>query len=225
MSKDLMSTLAKNPIFSELTDQPLSLINNSAIYRKHKAGSFITQNGEIWPYFLIVKSGRLDVIKESFSGRQLVGLTLGEADVFWGMAFFNDEMPTPGALFAHSDSEVYLWSRSSLFPYLMNYPQILWKLCQQTVIRMEQASRIVESLAFHPMAKRLASFLLDLFSEKGGNSLKRELTLDDIAARVGSTREEVCRALYQLSDKRLIEITRTEFSLVNKTGLLEMLEK
>ncbi len=32
-----------------------------------------------------------------------------------------------------------------------------------------------------------------------------------VAARVGTTREMVCRALYNFSDKKLIEVTRTEF--------------
>ena len=40
-----------------------------------------------------------------------------------------------------------------------------------------------------------------------------------MAARIGSTREMVCRALYSFSDKKLIEVTRTEFVLTDHEGL------
>lgn len=52
--------------------------------------------------------------------------------------------------------------------------------------------------------------------------MTRNLKLDEIAALVGSTREMVCRALYDLSNKNLIQITRTEFVLTDQEGLEEI---
>jgi hypothetical protein len=46
-----------------------------------------------------------------------------------------------------------------------------------------------------------------------------------MAARVGSTREMVCRALYNFSDKKLIEVTRTEFVLTDREGLARLVER
>jgi hypothetical protein len=46
-----------------------------------------------------------------------------------------------------------------------------------------------------------------------------------MAARVGSTREMVCRALYSFSDKNLIEVTRTEFVLTDREGLERLVER
>jgi hypothetical protein len=45
------------------------------------------------------------------------------------------------------------------------------------------------------------------------------LTLDDMATRIGTTREMVCRVLYRFADKKLINVTRTEFVLTDRDGL------
>jgi CRP-like cAMP-binding protein len=94
-----------------------------------------------------------------------------------------------------------------------------WELCRLMIQRMQRASVIVEELAFQPIAGRLASLLLDHFESAGDTSIHRHLTLDEMAARVGTTREMVCRALYRFADKKLINVTRTEFVLTDKDGL------
>jgi len=43
-----------------------------------------------------------------------------------------------------------------------------------------------------------------------------------MAARIGTTREMVCRVLYQFSDDNLIEITRTEFALNDTERLAQL---
>ena len=85
--------------------------------------------------------------------------------------------------------------------------------------RMQRASAIVEELAFQPVSGRLARLLLDDFENAGEAAIARRLTLDEMAARVGTTREMVCRALYRFADKKLIDVTRTEFTLTDKDGL------
>jgi CRP-like cAMP-binding protein len=84
---------------------------------------------------------------------------------------------------------------------------------------MQQASTIVEELAFQPVASRLAGLLLNQFQDAGDKPVARSLTLDQMAAHIGSTREMVCRLLYRFSDEDLIQITRTEFLINNKPGL------
>jgi CRP-like cAMP-binding protein len=89
---------------------------------------------------------------------------------------------------------------------------------------MQRASVIVEELAFQPVSGRLARLLLDDFETSGDAAIARRLTLDEMAARVGTTREMVCRALYRFADKKLIDVTRTEFALTDKDGLRRMAE-
>ena len=91
--------------------------------------------------------------------------------------------------------------------------------------RMQRASAILEEMAFQPVAGRLARLLLDHFELAGDAAISRHLTLDEMAARIGSTREMVCRALYSFSDKNLIEVTRTEFVLTDREGLAHLVAR
>lgn len=90
------------------------------------------------------------------------------------------------------------------------------------VRRMMRASTIVEELAFKPVASRLAGLLLDHYHDAAGEPVPRSLTLDQMAAHIGTTREMVCRLLYRFSDQELIHITRTEFVLNDKSGLIQL---
>ncbi|RPJ25021.1 MAG: helix-turn-helix domain-containing protein, partial [Chloroflexi bacterium] len=69
---------------------------------------------------------------------------------------------------------------------------------------------------------RLARLLIESVGEDPQKPIPRNLTLDEMAARIGSTREVVCRFLHRFSDQGLIEITRTEFSVTDQKGLSEL---
>jgi len=49
------------------------------------------------------------------------------------------------------------------------------------------------------------------FTSTGEKSIERLLTLGEMAARIGTTREMVCRVLYRFADKNLINVARAEF--------------
>ena len=57
--------------------------------------------------------------------------------------------------------------------------------------RMQRANVIVEELAFQPVSGRLARLLLEDFKNAGDAAIARHLTLDEMASRVGTTREMV----------------------------------
>ena len=95
-----------------------------------------------------------------------------------------------------------------------------WNLACMVVGRVQLASEIVERLAFQPVAGRLARLLVDTAGESG--PVARNLTLDEMASRIGTTREMVCRFLHRFSDEGLIDITRTEFAIKDRAGLEEM---
>jgi CRP/FNR family transcriptional regulator len=123
------------------------------------------------------------------------------------------------------DSLLYLWSRDSILPILIHNGQASWELSRLMADRMQDASNLLDGLAFQHVSGRLARLLLDNFEVAGDSAISRHLTLDEMAARIGSTREMVCRALYSFSDKKLIEVTRTEFVLTDRAGLAQLVER
>lgn len=51
------------------------------------------------------------------------------------------------------------------------------------------------------------------------------MTLDEMAAQIGTTREMVCRMLYRFSNNEMIQVTRTEFVLTDRDGLCKLAER
>ena len=72
---------------------------------------------------------------------------------------------------------------------------------------------------------RLAGLLLDVFGDAGDEFRARELTLEDMAARIGTTQEMVCRHLYRFAEKRAIEIRSTELKITNRSILEKQVGK
>jgi CRP-like cAMP-binding protein len=77
-------------------------------------------------------------------------------------------------------------------------------------------------MAFQPVAGRLAKLLIDTAQEESQKTIDRSLTLDEMAARIGSTREMVCRFLHRFADEGIIDITRTEYSITNRERLASL---
>lgn len=217
---DVSEELNRETPFSSLAPDIQDRLDQAAIRRTYEEGEIFALRGEVWPYLFQVESGKIQAEKESLEGRRLQLLTIGPGELFWGLAFFHDRAPMPVTLQAAMRSTVLLWSRERLLPLLLENGDLLWKLCQIMVRRMARASEIVEDLAFQPVAGRLARLLLERY--QGAGPVERDLTLDEMAARIGTTREMVCRVLYQFSDDNLIEITRTEFALNDVERLAQL---
>jgi CRP/FNR family transcriptional regulator len=91
--------------------------------------------------------------------------------------------------------------------------------------KIQYVSEVLETMTFQPIAVRLARLLMSFSDKEERVPIERSLTLDDMAARIGSTREMVCRLLYKFSDEGLIRITRTEFTITDPENLEKRAQK
>jgi CRP/FNR family transcriptional regulator, cyclic AMP receptor protein len=222
--KSLADLLALHPVFASLEPEGMQIVEKQAARRNLGKGEMLAAQGDVWPYLFLVTEGDIDAVKVSSEGRNLLVTTFKTGELFWGPAFFQTDAPLVATLAAHSPAQVYLWSRERMEPLFSAHGRMGWELCRLMIQRMQRASAIVEELAFLPVSGRLAHLLLDHFTNAGEPAIERSLTLDEMAARVGTTREMVCRALYRFADKKLINVTRTEFVLTDREGLSRLVD-
>ena len=216
---DLLTLLSGNPIFGRLDEVNRALLADRGIRRQYRKEEIIAFLGEVWPYFFMVVEGRAHAVKESPEGRRLIVTALEPGDVLWGMAFFLPDTPMPVTLVAHEKCRIVLWDRDLLVPQLIANGSSLWELSCLMVNRMQHASNLVDNLAFQTVTGRVARMVLDRFGQSAGTPVARDMTLEEMAAMVGTTREVVCRTLYRLAEDEIIQITRTEFLLTDKAAL------
>lgn len=219
----LSDLLRTHPVFSALDAAEAARLADWAIPKTYQPGEVVTLAGDLWPYLFLVAEGSILALKESSEGRSLIVTEIGEGEVFWGLAFFEAEMSNPVTLQCRDAARLYLWRREDIQPLLLASGHLTWELARAMVRRMLRASEVIEGLAFQPIAGRLARLLLEQIPP-GQQSMPRALTLDDLAARLGTSREVVCRTLYRFADKSLISVTRTEFILTDRDGLTRLLE-
>lgn len=220
--KSLEELLRAHPVFASLGEQDRKHLARQALGRDLGRGGVLALQGDTLPCLFLVGEGRVDAIKASSEGRTLLVTTLRAGDLFWGPAFFQEGAPLPATLEAHGPARVYLWFREKVESLLLDNGRILWALCGLMVERMQRASTVVEELAFQPVAGRLAQVLVAIADGREMESIPRSLTLDEIAARIGTTREVVCRFLHRFADEGLIDITRSEFVVHDQQGLEEL---
>ncbi len=219
---DFKSIMDQNPVFTVLTPSKREAVLTEALARRYHKGEIIACAGELWPYLFVVTSGGIDAWKESSEGRSLVVTTFHPGDLFWGLAFFYEEAPMLVTLKARLATELMLWPRERLLPFLKENGEMSWELSRLMIEKMTRASQILEEMTFQPVAGRLAKLLLETMPKDASGPTTRSLTLDEMAARIGSTREMVCRFLHKFADDGLIDITRTEFRLADPQALAQL---
>jgi CRP/FNR family transcriptional regulator len=209
----------QNPVFSAMSEDNKVLLKKSGISKRYSKSELITIDGDIWPYLFLITKGSIHAIKSSLEGRSLVVTTFYPGDIFWGLAFFYEEMCMPVSLEASVNTSIMLWSAESTVPILKSEGPAAWELSRLMVYKMMRASEILEEMTFQPVAGRLAKLLIDTVRDQKLGPITRSLTLDEMAARIGSTREMVCRFLHRFADDGIIDITRTEFQVMDANKL------
>ncbi|MGB9800295.1 MAG: Crp/Fnr family transcriptional regulator [Thermanaerothrix sp.] len=219
----LADRFASHPFFEPLSEQERAFLAQHALVRRLSREEHLATQGDCWPYLFLILEGEIEAIKISTEGRPLIVTTFVPGDIFWGPAFFEADLPLPVSLEANQPTMVVVWSRSTLEPLLAK-GGIGWALARLMLRYMLRANVLLERLAFQPVTARLARLLLEHFQSTEGPAIPRILTLDDMAARIGTTREVACRTLYYLADRKIIDVTRTELVLIDRESLMQLAE-
>ena len=84
---------------------------------------------------------------------------------------------------------------------------------------MRKVRNIVYGFAFHKVSGRLAQLLLDFYQPSDGMSANRDLTLEEMANSIGTTKELVSRTLHRFAEEGMIEINRMQFVFTDRESL------
>jgi CRP-like cAMP-binding protein len=221
----LETQIRNSVLFSSVPAKGIRKIMELSASRTYRKGEFVTHEADIWPYLLLVHTGQFQVLKESTGGRSFVIEDFGVGDIFWGLALFEDDEPNPAAIRASMSGEILLWHKNQIEAIISDNTQVAWGLFNLLAKKMGRVGAIVEELAFQPLTGRLANLLIEQFDDVAGDVIARDLTLDDMAARIGTTREMVCKILYRFSDDEIIDIHRTEMKINHREKLVDIAGK
>ena len=214
----ILDCLSLAPVFSKLTDRDRQELMKHALEKKYSKDEYVCWQGEAWPYVAYIATGKLEWAMLSPEGRRQVVFSLKSCEVIWGHSVV-DNLPMPASLEVREDAVLYLWERESILPTLLRNAEAAWDVSHVLIEYMRHVREVVYGFAFHPVAGRLARLLLTHYEPMDGKPAPRDLTLDQMADTVGTTRELVSRTLHRFADEGLIRVNRVEFAFLDREKL------
>lgn len=219
--KTINKMLKENNILSKLEAKDLSELIEKAQKRRYLKGDFICYQDEIWEYVAFVSTGEIKWTLNSPNGKRQIVFGLEEGNIILGHSLF-DGKGMPASLEVINDCEVYLWKKEIVIPILSRNPPALWEVMKTLVTNMRMVRDVVYGFSFHPASKRLAKLILNHYNLDNGEVAPRDLTLDELAAEVGTTRELISKILNDFAREGIINITRGYIVFKDKDRLEEI---
>ena len=214
----ILDCLSKSLVFSKLNERERQKLLECAVEKKFNKDEYVCWQGEVWSQVAYIASGRLEWAMLSPEGRRQVVFQLNPCGVVWGHSVV-DGQPMPASLEVREDALLYIWERDDILPVILRNPEAAWDVSLILTQYMRHVREVVYGFAFHPVAGRLARLLLSHYASVDGKSAPRDLTLDQMADTVGTTRELVSRTLHRFADEGLIQISRMELAFLDREKL------
>ncbi len=215
--QDLVALLDKADVLGKFTAVQRQRLISLAVRRTLERDKSLFWQGDSWTKVLLIGSGQLRAVIRSTDGRSYVVSTWEKGDEFWAHGLFDGE-PAPSTLEAVQDSVIYQWDGESVLQILFENPEAIRALLGRQTRLIRKRRETISDLAFQPVTNRLAKLLLEQVPVSE-TSAQRDLTLDQIASRVASSPEVVCRTLYQLQRDGLLQVTRASITLHDRAAL------
>lgn len=216
--------LQKDPVFSKFDQRTRRDIESLAIKKNYQKGQYICLQGDVWEYALYIVSGKVGWVMSSPEGKRHVVFRVHDGCTIWGHSLF-DQQPMPASLEVVEDCKVYLWTGASILPIISKNVDATWAITRTLVATMREVRDVVYSFAFHPVAGRLARLLLKHYQPTDGQAAARDLSLEEMAHSIGTTKEVVSKTLHQFASQGMIEVNRIEITFTNRNKLEQIIHE
>ncbi len=215
---DNIVALKKTEMFGSLKPKELQAVSKVCTERRLGKGEILFTAGDAAKGLYVVVKGSLRAYRSNDEGREQTihvekaGSTIAEVPVF-------DGRPYPSTVCAEEESEVLFISKEAVNRVFLSHPAIALGAVRLLAARLRKTSALVESLSLREVDQRLAAYLLQEFEEKKTKKLPLPAN-PAIAARLGTVREVVSRALAKLEKEKLVSTDgRHQITLLDIEGL------
>ena len=205
----------RRPPGETLSSDEIATLSKKAVKRSFPKRAVIINEGDAADALYIIASGRVKVFAADADGREVVLDTPGPGEYFGEMML--DEGPRSASVMTLEASTFLVIPKDDLRQFLKDNPGFAVRLIEKLIHRVRALTASVKSLALMNVYGRVAGLLLELAEDRGGSWVIGErLTQQDIANRVGASREMVSRILKDLADGGYIAVQRKRIVINRK---------
>ncbi|MDU2065739.1 MAG: Crp/Fnr family transcriptional regulator [Sporomusaceae bacterium] len=219
----LWDFLKNIPVFEELGETELALIAELTVTRNYKKSMIIFMEGEPGEGFYYVKSGKVKIVQASSDGREHIINILGPGEVFAEALLFR-RGGYPATAVALEDSVIGMIQNKELEKAVMSHPTISLHIIKVLTQKLLNAQMKIKTLAFSDTYVRTGQNLAKLARQygkptKAGVEIDLDMTRQDLANLVGTSRETVTRALGSLKKERTIDLIEHKIIILDMDKL------
>ena len=213
-------------LIPDLNEKSLSRLFQLGKLVSFNRGDHLYYQGDQAINLYALKTGRLKAVRSDINGHQILLRVGGQGSLF-GIEALRFPAKRDATVHAQEFSEMTCFRQDELFDYLKTDGELGILLIQMLVRRIQLLHGRVSDFAGHSVEQRLASGLLQMYSEVNANSPDQKnaiipITHDELATLVLSRRQYVTMILRKFVLARLIDNKRGKIEILDLDGLVKL---
>jgi len=180
-----------------LAPETLRAIAASGVVRKFPKNTVLINEGDQNDSLYVILSGKVKVFASNQAGKEVVIDFHGAGEYVGEMTL--DGSPRSASVITVEPTSAAVVSRAHFREFILAHPDFALHLIEKLIERMRRTTDNMKSLALSDVYGRLVRLLHGLAREVDGRQVVTEkLTQQDIAERIGSSRDMISRLMKDL---------------------------
>jgi CRP/FNR family cyclic AMP-dependent transcriptional regulator len=201
--------------FSPLAPDTLRAIAATGVVRQFPKNAVLINEGEHGDSLFIVLSGKVKVYASNEAGKEVVIDFHGPGEYVGEMSL--DGSPRSASIMTVEPTTCAVVGRAHFREFILAHPDFALHLIEMLIRRVRHTTESVKSLALSDVYGRLVRLLLSLAVERDGRLVVPEkLTQQDIAERVGASRDMISRLMKDLVGGGYLSIEERTITILRK---------
>lgn len=193
---------------------PLAELAARGVIRRYRKGTLLIQEGDAGDTVFVLMSGRVKVFAVDPADREITYAVLEPGSYFGEMSL--DGGPRSASVITLEPCECSVVTGRTVREFLAAAPDFAFEMLTTVIRRAREATATARGLALESVYGRLAQYLDQRAgpAEGGIRSIPERLTHQELASRVGSSREMVSRLLKDLETGGYIDLHERRLRLL-----------
>jgi CRP/FNR family cyclic AMP-dependent transcriptional regulator len=202
-------------IFTGMDPNDIALIEQRMVRRTYPRNTIILSEGDKSDSLYVILSGKVKVYLNDENGKEAI-INYQEAGEYFGELSLIDDYRRSASIMTTVKSTMAIMSKQAFHQVLQSNPNICIHLLKDMVHRVRALTDEVKSLALSDVYGRLSKTLMSLAEEKNGQLvIQGHVTQQELANRIGASREMVCRIFKDLVKGGYITSSHNQY-VINK---------
>ncbi len=198
--------------FLGMQDEELQSLSAHAKLQSFPRNKLIIHEGDHSDSVYVIHSGRVKVFLYGKNGKEIDLNILGPGEYFGEMVL--DSGPRSASVMTIEPAQFFIIPQAVFREFVIKHPEFAMRLIKTLIFRARGQLNNVRSLASLDVYGRVARLLLDLAGEEDGRLvIQGKLTKQEIANRVGASREMISRVFKDLSVGGYIEVEKNRITI------------